>query len=333
MSPKLLVQIPRNELDDFFTCENFEKLNGIGEVIWNTFDRSFTSKELKERIQDVDAVITTWGSTPITDEILECANKLQLIAHMAGSVKPIVQTMKVYDQGITVLTSNYAIGVSVSESVLTLILALGHKIVKIDRSMRNGVRWKTSDMEAWELRNRTVGLIGLGLVARELIKLLQPFNVRILGYDPFIEADKARELGVELSQFHDLITHSDIISLHAPKIPETYRMIGKKELTMIRDGALLINTARGDLIDQDALISELRKNRFLAALDVFVEEPLALDSELRQMDNVLVRPHVAGVNPSSKLRIGNEMVEDSRRFFNREPVLYAVKKEQLTNMT
>lgn len=335
MSNKIVVQIPRNETDRFFDRQTYEDLQDVGEVVWNPYDRPFTKEELIKELRDAEAMITTWGSTPISAEVFASASKLKLIAHMAGSVKPVVTTMRVYDAGVTVLSSSYAIAISVSEAVLMFILALGHKVVAIDQAMRNGVSWKSPDltMEAFELRERTVGLIGLGMVAREVIKLLQPFAPTLLATDPYVTRDQAMELGVELLPLPQLLMKSDIISLHAPMIPETYHMIGKEQLELIRDGALLINTARGELIDQDALIRELAKGRFFAGLDVFAEEPLPVDSQLRKLDNVLVRPHLAGVNPSSRRRIGKLMVEEIRRFYEGKPLRFEVKKEQLSNMT
>ncbi|MDF2961656.1 MAG: hypothetical protein K0S39_3391 [Paenibacillus sp.] len=331
---KILVQIPRNQVNEFFTPETMEAFTRLGEVEWNPFDRSFTDEELKERMKGVHTVITTWRTAPVSKEVLKEADQLAVIAHMAGSVKPVLPDPdETYDRGIRVLNSNFAIGVSVSESALAMILALGHNIIPVDRKMRSGLTKKDRTMETFELRGKTVGLVGLGMVAREFIKLLQPFGVRILGYDPFVTEQKAKELNVELLPLHGLIAGSDIISLHAPKVPETREMIGSKELALIKDGAMLINTARGDLIDETALLEELKKNRFYAGLDVFVVEPLAADSELRQLDNVIVRPHLAGVNPDSRLRIGKLMVEDLKRLYNGEPTLYEVKKEQLAIMT
>lgn len=335
MSTKIVIQIPRAKVDDFLDRHDYEEIGKLGEIVWNPLDRAWAKEELIEQLRDADAVVTSWGTTPISEEVLDAAPKLRLIAHMAGSVKPVVTTMKAYDRGVTVLTSNYAIAVSVSEAVLAFILALGHKIVTIDQAMKNGLKWKSheSDLEAFELRGRTVGLVGLGLVAREVIKLLQPFGVELLAYDPFVSVGKARELRVEPVGLQELMQRSDIVSLHAPQVPETRHMIGEAELALLKDGALLINTARGSLIDEQAMIRELRKKRFYAGLDVFEVEPLPLDSELRRLDNVIILPHMAGVNPNSKRRIGKFMVEEMRRFFNGEPLSYEVKKEQLANMT
>jgi len=333
MPRQIIAQIPRNQVHQFLDPESVKKLECLGEIVWNPFDRPFTQDELKERIRSAEAVITTWGSAPITEDIVSEASNLRLIAHMAGSVKPVIATMKVYDRGITVLNSNYAIAVSVSESVLAFILALGHRMIAVNQAMSSGVRWKTPEMETCELRGRTVGLVGLGMVAREVIKLLKPFEVRLIACDPYVPEETFRSLGVEASGLHEMIRQVDILSLHAPKIPETFGMIGRTELSLLKDGAMLINTARGDLIDEEALVQELKTGRILAGLDVFVQEPLARDSELRKLNNVLVRPHLAGVNPGSRRRIGRFMVDEMHRFYRGEPLLFEVRKEQLSLMT
>lgn len=335
MNGNIVVQLPQNQVGTFFDTPTRERLDKLGEIVWNPLDRAWTAEELREALGEAEAVITSWGSAPISDTELQAAPRLRLIAHMAGSVKPVVTTMSVYDRGVTVLTSNYAIAVSVSEAVLALMLAHGHKVIRVDRAMRNGVLWKSpgAEMETSELRERTVGLVGLGLVSREVIKLLRPFEPKLLGYDPYLSVEQARQLNVELVSLPELLRRSEIISLHAPQVPQTYHMIGANELSLIADGALLVNTARGDLIDQEALVAELRKGRFAAALDVFEREPLPVDSELRSLDNVIVRPHLAGVNPDSKRRIGRLMVEELEQFFAGEPLRFEVKREQLANMT
>jgi phosphoglycerate dehydrogenase-like enzyme len=332
VSRKIVVQIPKDKLDEFLEPDTFEQLKRLGDVDVNPTDRAYTPDELKHRLADASVCISTWGSTPVTEEMLRTAPKLELHAHMAGSVKPFIAP-EAFDRGITVLSGAHAIAEAVAENVLALILAIGHRIVPVNEAMRGGVLWKSPSMETDELRGKTVGLVSLGMVPREVIKLLRPFQVKFLAYDPYVDASKADALGVELAPLHEVIGRSQILSLHAPQIPETYRMIGREELRLVQDGCIMINTSRGNVIDEQALISELKTNRFYAALDVFEQEPLPLESELRKLSNVFVRPHIAGVNPSSRRRIGRALVEDIGRHFNGERVLHAVSKAQLALMT
>lgn len=199
--------------------------------------------------------------------------------------------------------------------------------------MRGHVSWKSPEMEADELRGKTIGFIALGMVAQEVIRLLKPFHVRFIAYDPYMRPEKAGELGVELMPLHAVLERAQMVSIHLPQIPETVQMIGHAELRLLQDGCMLINTSRGSVIHEHALIEELRTNRFYAALDVFEQEPLPLDSELRRLPNVLVRPHIAGVTPSSRKRIGRSLVDDMVSYFNGEPVEHGVSKARLALMT
>ncbi|WP_171628400.1 hydroxyacid dehydrogenase [Paenibacillus plantarum] len=332
MTRKIVVQIQRNELSAFLEPDAWEKLQQLGELVVNPFDRPFTAEELESHLEDASACISTWGSSSITKEMLESATKLELVAHMAGSVKHVIAA-EAFDRGITVLSGGHAIAQSVAESIVALILAVGHRIKLVDESMRGNVSWKSPAMEADELRGKTVGFIALGMVAQEVIRLLQPFQVKFIAYDPYMKSEKAAALGVELLPLHDVLTRAQIVSLHLPMIPETDHMIGREELRLLQDDCLLINTSRGSVIHEEALIGELRTNRFFAALDVFEQEPLPLGSELRRLPNVLVRPHIAGVNPSSRMRIGRALVEDMHRYFNGEPIEHGVSKARLALMT
>ncbi|MGO4495747.1 hydroxyacid dehydrogenase [Paenibacillus sp. 2RAB27] len=332
MTRRIVVQIPRNEQADFLEPNVLGKLEQLGELVLNPFDRPYTPVELKSQLADASACISTWGSSSITHEILGSAPKLELFVHMAGSVKNVI-TAEAYDRGVTVLSGGHAIAESVAESILAMILSVGHRIKLVDESMRGNISWKSSAMEADELRGKTVGFIALGMVTREVIRLLQPFQLHFIGYDPYMKPEKAAELGVELMPLHAVFERAQILSLHLPQIPETYRMIGREELRLIQNGGLLINTSRGSVINEQALIEELSTNRFFAALDVFEQEPLSLESELRRLPNVLVRPHIAGVNPSSRKRIGRSLVEDMHRYFNGQGILHGVSKAQLALMT
>nr|WP_276510110.1 hydroxyacid dehydrogenase [Paenibacillus qinlingensis] len=309
-----------------------ERLKQLGELVVNPLDRPFTPDELKSHLRDASTCISTWGSSPITGDMLDSAPKLELVAHMAGSVKHVVAA-EAFDRGITVLSGGHAIAESVAESIMALIFAVGHRIKLVDESMRSGVSWKSLAMEADELRGKTVGFVALGMVAQEVIRLMKPFQVQFIAYDPYMKPERAAELGVELLPLHDVLRRAQLVSLHLPMIPETDHMIGREELRLLQDNCLLINTSRGSVIQEQALIEELRTNRIFAALDVFEQEPLPLNSELRRLPNVLVRPHIAGVNPSSRKRIGRSIVEDMYRYFNGESVQHGVSKARLALMT
>jgi phosphoglycerate dehydrogenase-like enzyme len=164
------------------------------------------------------------------------------------------------------------------------------------------------------------------------MRLLQPFEVEILLYDPFVSEEAASQLGVVKSELDNLLRQADIVSLHAPANPDTFHMLNASRLALMKDDALLINTARGTLIDEPALISELSRGRFFALLDVTDPEPPAVDSPLRRLENVVVVPHLAGCIEDCS-RMGEMAVEELRRFFAGEPPLYQVRPAMLDRIS
>jgi phosphoglycerate dehydrogenase-like enzyme len=218
-----------------------------------------------------------------------------------------------------------ALAVDVAETTLGLIIVGMKRVWPLARHVREG-GWRESPWwPARELFRKEVGIIGAGNVGRHVIKLLQAFDVHVLVYDPFISSDEAAQLGAEKVALEKLLKHSDIVSLHAPARPETYHMLNAERLALMKDDALLINTARGSLIEA-ALINELSKGRLFAFLDVTDPEPPAAESPLRRLDNVVVMPHIAGCIENCG-RMGELAVEELRRFFAGEPALYPIRPE------
>jgi phosphoglycerate dehydrogenase-like enzyme len=327
----ILVSIPQDDRRrKYFPEEAFEELRKLGNVYLNDSDRHFSEEEFAERIKGMDVCITHWGSPKFTGKALRNADRLKMVAHAAGSVGWLV-TDEVYDRGIKVCSSNRIMAKSVSEGVLGYMLAGLLRIPQYDRAMRNGELWPHFD-DAQSLFNKKVGLIGLGTVGRFLLELLVPFHVQVKVYDPYIKKESLSSYrNVELCPtVEEVLEWGDVISLHASKTPETYHMISKDRLALIRDGALLVNTSRGANIDEQALVEELKKNRFHAIVDVYEKEPLKLTSELRQMGNVTAMPHVAGVS-GTELAYG--MVDEIRRFCNNEPLQLEIPREAWRLMT
>ncbi len=331
MSLRIVVQLPRNQIAQFIDGRLMKLLEEVGDVNCNPYDRQWTNEELQEQLASAEVCVSSWGSRPLTKEMLEAAGQLKLFVHMAGAVKPYI-AVDAYDRGIHVLSGGHAIAVSVAESALALILASLHHVIGIDAVMHSG-GWRPDEMEVRELRGKQIGLIGFGATAYELVKLLQPFGSKITAYDPHVKKAHAASMGVRLASLEQVLASSEIISLHLPKVPETYRMIGQEQLKLLPDGALLINTSRGSVMDEQALVKELRSGRIRAALDVYETEPLPETSELRKLSGVILRPHLAGVNQDSKRRIGEYMVEDIVRFSQGQPERFAITRQQLAFMT
>ena len=192
--------------------------------------------------------------------------------------------------------------------------------------VRNTTEWRSPNIPVNEqhLSGSTVGIIGASDVGQEVIRLLQPFHVRIMVYDPYLLPEKAQILGVEKVELNHLMLSSDIVSIHAPNLPSTQNMIGARELQMLRDGAVLINTSRGTLIDPDALIGEASTGRIKIALDVTMPEPIPAENPLRKMSNVIIVPHLAGQGHYGHHRIGAATVQALDDYFSGRPVVGSI---------
>jgi len=182
--------------------------------------------------------------------------------------------------------------------------------------------------DARELSRATVGLVGASNVGRHVISLLEPFEAQILVADPFLDESDALALGVHKVELDELMERSDVVSLHCPANEATHHVLNAERLALMRDGTVIINTARGELVDEAALIAELATGRLFAYLDVTDPEPPALDSPLRSLANVVVTPHIAGCIENCN-RMGELAVEELRRHFAGEPAVYQITQDML----
>ena len=288
--------------------------------------------ELAAVVGDCDAAMTTWGSPQFTAEVLERTPNLRIIAHAAGSIRPIVAP-EVFERGIVVTSAAPIIACYVAEMCVGLSIMLLRNIANHDRAMRAERTWGSpAHKPAESLFDVRVGLVGLGAVGRWFARLLKPFGCEVWAHDPYLNPARAAELGVKLVALDDLLRSCHVVSLHAANIPENRHMIGARELALLPDGCCLINTARGALLDHQALIAELKTGRIKAALDVTDPEPLAAESDLRDLPNTVLTPHVAGPTSAGRWHMAEAMVEELRRFFAGEPLLYQVTKERLATM-
>ena len=310
----------------FFTADVKQQLNELGEVVWNDGAEKFTEDKLVGIIGDVDVVIGGWDMPVFTPRILDAAKKLKYIGHAAGSVKHYIINEDVFDRGITV--SNAAMGIAkyVAEGALALILAALKDLYGINYTMKVDKADPSGAMYTDSLYNKKVGLIGFGMVGRAMPPLLAPFDTEISVYDPYLSADAAKACGVIKKELNDLLADSDIISLHAPNTPETKNMLNLNNLCMIKPGALLVNTARAAIVDELALLGELKKDRFKAALDVFWKEPLPKDHELRRMPGVLITPHNVAYAARQRAEQVEIVINDIKLFLDGKKPIYNIDK-------
>ncbi len=314
-----------------FKDQHIDRLSALGEL--SVYDRDdFLDREyVLDFVKGAEVIITSWQSPAIDEEILALCPDLRMLIHAAGSVKPVV-TPALIERGIRVASSANELSRGVAETTLGLALAACKGAFFLPNDMKKGM-WNENNHKIKDFYNIKIGVIGAGFAGRYFIKLLRDFRVDILVYDPTLTKEQIRdELGAEKRELSELLAESDVISIHAPSIPETDNMLNETNIPLIRDGSILINTARGKLIDEAALIKECAKNRFTAILDVYWPEPPAVDNPLRKMDNVVLLPHVAGFETNGAFRVGEHTCEEAERFFAGEKLECEIDLSKLSIM-
>lgn len=276
---------------------------GIPHSFFSRDERPVTSGQLR----DCDAVISM--GQPYVPASFVGVERLTLIAR-TGVGYEMVDLNAATEADVIVTITPEATRRPVASATLALMLALCHRVWIKDRLVREG-RW--NERYRWngcELRDRVIGLIGVGHIGREVVRLLRPFGPsRILAADPVVNQTDAAALGVELVDLETLLRTSDLVSIHCPLTPQTRGMIGERELSLMRPTAFLVNTARGPIIDQAALVRALQEGRIQgAALDVFEVEPPAPDDPLLTLDNVILAPHALAWTHELFRDIGHDCV-------------------------
>ena len=332
MSTSIFVSLRPSLYNTLLDSQADRALRGLGEVIFWDQERNPTGEELADRVAGVEAVVTGWGTPRFTDQVLAAADRLRIIVHSAGSIKHILPPA-VFERGITVSHVASAIAPAVAEMSLTLTLMLLRRAHELDPLVRTGEWNRARELGmGGELAGRRVGVVGAGYTGRSFIKMLRALEAEVWVYDPYLSAERAEELGVRKVELDELFAGCSVVSIQAPSTPETHHMIGARQLALMPDGAIFINTARSWVVDYDALLEELRRGRIRAALDVFDAEPLSPDHPLCKLDNVFLTPHVAGATKEARRRQGRFVVEELTRFFSGQPLKYPVTLEMLSRM-
>jgi phosphoglycerate dehydrogenase-like enzyme len=290
-------------------------------------------EDLPALLEGAVVCLTGWGTPPLSQETLVNRATLRLIAHTAGSIRRIVP-LEAMRQGLRVSHAAAIIADAVAEFVIGQAILGLRQIHQLDRSLRAGDEWSEVRQRhpGGLLGARTVGVVGAGHVGRAVIRLLQPFGARVLVYDPLLSEIESTALGVRLCPLEEVFAGSDVVTLHAPVLPQTAGMIGARQLVLLRDGALFINTARAALVDEAALLRELQSGRISAALDVFAEEPLPVENPFRQLPNVILSPHAAGHTLDTYHRQGQAMVDEVGRLLRGEQLRFEISPEMLPTM-
>ncbi|MFE6822680.1 hydroxyacid dehydrogenase [Streptomyces sp. NPDC057690] len=294
--------------------------------------RDFTDPAAASALADAEVLITGWGCPRLDPDILDATPRLRTVLHAAGSVRSLVGEA-LWSRGVTVSSAVTGNAVPVAEYTLAMILLAGKDaFVHRERFRRTHAQPTPAETATTGNLGRRIGVIGASRVGRRLLELLRPHDFEVLLHDPYVDAAEAVGLGAQLLSLEDLLRHSDIVSLHAPDIPETHHMLDRDRLALIRDGGVLINTSRGALVDHSALTDELVSGRLHAVLDVTEPEPLPAGSPLYRLPNVFLTPHIAGSLGNELERLGRIVVEELERLADGLPLAHEVRHADLARV-
>ena len=334
MKKKVLFAVAEQWWDKVVARQDRDRAGQLCDVIAVTDRKTIDKQFLADHVADAHVVVTSWDTAGFDDELIGQAPNLELLAHAAGSVKPIVCDA-LWDKGVKVTSAAAAIAFGVAEFCLGMILTAPKRVFWAAEGTRKGL-WQ-ENLKLFngprEIYQQRVGVIGAGHVGRHLIRLLQGFTCEVVLYDPFVSDQKAKELGAtKVETLEELFETCAVVSLNAPTTEETKGMIRGKHFALLADGATFINTARSALVNVPEMIAELKKERFIACIDITDPEPATADDPLRSLPNVIFTPHEAGTIAENLRRVGTFAVDEIEAHLNDQPLHYEVTREALKRM-
>ncbi|RKN12443.1 hydroxyacid dehydrogenase [Streptomyces radicis] len=326
--PSVVFALERRHLPLLFPPEVMSRLTALADVDPGVVLDPRDPASL-DPLARVDVLITGWGCPPLGRDMLDAAPRLRAVLHTGGSVKSLLAP-EGWARGLVVSSAAAANALPVAEYTLGMILLSGKGVFELRERLRAERSFVLGQVHR-SLGNvgRRVGLIGASRIGRRVVELLRPFDFDVLLHDPYVTGDEARALGVRKVELAELLTESDVVSVHAPATPETRHLVDRAGLALMRDGAVLLNTSRGSLIDHDALTDELVAGRLRAILDVTEPEPLPAASPLYDLPNALLTPHIAGSHGNELRRLGLTAVEELERLLAGRPLHHRVEHGDL----
>jgi D-3-phosphoglycerate dehydrogenase len=287
---------------------------------WTTIQS--TPKEYQQHLADADALIVR-SAVQVTPEVLAKAPKLRVIGR-AGVGVDNVDLDAATAAGVLVMNTPGGNAVSVAEHTLALMLGMARQIPKANSTTKAG-KWEKKALTGSELRGKTLGIVGLGSIGREVVKRARGFEMRILAHDPYVTTQIARDLDINLVALNELFAQSDYITLHLSLTPETQGIVGKEAFAKMKDGVRIVNCARGELIDDEALMAALKSGKVAgAALDAFSIEPPPQDFPLFELEQVIGTPHIGGSTEEAQEIVGVRIAEQVAEYLRSGIAINAV---------
>jgi glyoxylate reductase len=266
---------------------------------------------LLSEIEEVDGLLCLL-TDQIDQEVISKAKNLKVISNLAVGYNNI-DIEAASQKGIVVTNTPGVLTETTADLTFALLMATARRITEASNFLRNGQwgAWSPMQLTGQDIYGATIGIIGLGRIAEALVRRAKGFDMRVLYYNRTRKPDKETELDIEFADFHSLLKKSDFVCILVPYSPELHHMIGKNELALMKKEAILINTARGGLVDEAALFDALKRNQILAAgLDVFEEEPVPLDHPLLTLPNVVTLPHIGSASVNTRLKMASLAAEN-----------------------
>jgi len=303
---------------DSISDEGIDILRGCAQVDVKV---GLKPEELISIIGDYEALVVR-SQTQVSAEVIEAGKKLQVIAR-AGVGVDNIDVDQATRRGIVVVNAPTGNIISTAEHTIALMFSLARHIPQANTVLKSGV-WRRSDFMGTEVRDKTLGIVGLGNVGSEVARRAKGLQMRLIAYDPFISEEHAHNLQVELVSLEQLLKESDFITLHLPLTASTRGLIGAKELALVKPAVYIINCARGGLIDEKALVKAVKEGRVAgAAVDVFAKEP-ATESILFEDNNIIVTPHLGASTSEAQAMAARDIAEQVISVFNGRPARYSV---------
>ncbi|MFE6162658.1 hydroxyacid dehydrogenase [Streptomyces sp. NPDC056486] len=310
-----------------------DALAAIGRVcdlVPDTVLDDFSTERARSVLRDVEVLVTGWGCPPLDAAVLAAAPRLRAVVHTAGSVRGHI-TPECWDRGIEVSSAAAANALPVAEYTVAMILLTGKQVTERAREFKVTRRrddWLGLSHGVGNY-GRTVGILSASMIGRRVIELLRPYDLKVLLHDPYVSDEEALALGAQPVGIDELFGGSDVVSVHTPLLPATRGLVGRELIAAMRQDAVLINTARGAVLDQDALTEAAVAGRIRAVLDVTVPEVLPPEHPLWECDNVMITPHLAGSQGNEWGRLADLAVAELGRWAAGDGFAHAVRRERL----
>jgi phosphoglycerate dehydrogenase-like enzyme len=333
--PRLLIAM-RSELPDaFFGSHEWARLNAVTDIIPGFPHTDFDTADGAKALAEADILLAAWGTPSLTRERLSRAPRLKMLAYAASSVRMVAPAEFWETSDILVTTAASAMAVPVAEFTYAAIIMCGKDVFRLRDEHRaergTGVFGSRRGKSLAHLGNhaRKVGIVGASRIGRLVMEMLARGKFEIAVYDPFLSAEEAASLGARKTELDELLAWSDVVSLHAPILPETHHMIGARELALMADHAIFINTARGWLVDHEALLAEALSGRLRILIDTPEPEPLPTESPFYDLPNVVLTPHIAGALGNELRTLSDLAITEIERFVAGLPPLHPVHKQDM----